>query len=196
MLIYSFCRYSLCLSHRSRGVFTRRWLFSESKSNLLLRLVMGTNMKITESRESIDFETADGGPLHTQRISSRQINTITCSKREWERNSLCAAFFVQARLVTGEHQCTEDLCERECWLKLTGSGWLVQILTSTFVGAEMIISVCPFSSCLFLCVWHEQHTWQFPPTRRMAFIQLHILFFFYMSESYKENVILFSFPLE
>lgn len=45
------------------------------------------------------------------------------------------------------HQCAENLCG-ERWLKFTGAGWFVQILTSTFVGAEMIIAVFPFSSRL------------------------------------------------
>lgn len=60
-----------------RGVFTRRRLFSESRSNLLVRPAMGTNMKIIESRECIDSEKADWGLLQTQRISDSQINTIT-----------------------------------------------------------------------------------------------------------------------
>lgn len=70
MLIYSFCRYSLCLSQGSRAVFTRRRLFSQSKSNLLLGLVMGTDMKITESRECTDIVRADWG----QTVCGTQIN--------------------------------------------------------------------------------------------------------------------------
>lgn len=57
MLIYSFCRYSLCLSAKGVGRIYQA-LAGQSRTNLLVRLVMETNMKIIEKPriQYIDFE--------------------------------------------------------------------------------------------------------------------------------------------
>lgn len=81
MLIYSFCRYSLCLYQGFIGVFTgQRPFFSKSQSNLLVRLVMGTNTKMTKRIKCIDFDRADRGVRHTHKICGSQIKTITTSR--------------------------------------------------------------------------------------------------------------------
>lgn len=99
MLIYSFCRYSLCLSQGSRAVFTRRRLFSQSKSNLLLGLVMGTDVKITESRECTDIVACI--------VAHKLIQKNNASMRDEE--CLCCVFVsVEAWVARVGHQCTES----------------------------------------------------------------------------------------
>lgn len=105
MLIYSFCRYSLCLSQGSRAVFTRRRLFSQSKSNLLLGLVMGTDVKITESRECTDIVRADWG--QTEYVAHKLMQKNNAGMRDEE--FLCCVFVsVEAWVARVGHQCTES----------------------------------------------------------------------------------------
>lgn len=106
MLIYSFCRYSRCLSQGLRAVFTRRRLFSERKSNLLLGLVMGTYMKITESRECTDIERADWG-TNREYVAHKLIQKNNANVRDEE--FLCCLFLsVEAWVARVGHQCTES----------------------------------------------------------------------------------------
>lgn len=136
MLIYSFCRYSLCLS-QGWGVFTRR--FSESSSYLLFRHVMGPNM---------------GSAANTKNIW--QINECNNMQLEF----LCSFFAEESWIYGRRHNYSSNLCE-ECSLKPVGS-WTVWIITGTFVGVEMIIAMScfvlfffSFNSHLFLCSWWE-----------------------------------------
>lgn len=136
---------------------------------------MGTDMKITESRECTDIVRADWG----QTVCGTQINAKKQCEHERWRVSLLRFCFCRSMGGT-----SGTSVHWECWLKFIGSGWFVQILTSTFVGAEMIIAF-PLRSHLLLssCSWREEVRWIISAHRGgAAFTHTHILSFrLYMS---------------
>lgn len=136
---------------------------------------MGTDMKITESRECTDIVRADWG----QTVCGTQINAKKqCEHERWRVSLLRFCFCGSMGGTSGTS------VHWECWLKFIGSGWFVQILTSTFVGAEMIIAF-PLRSHLLLssCSWREEVRWIISAHRGgTAFTHTHILSFrLYMS---------------